>query len=588
MKDIIELRRVWPYVRPYRGQFLWGMLMVLIVAITAALEPFVLGLAITEIGNNVVDMVQGVPGAGLNYPYITQIMVIYGIRGILNMVGRYFSTFFITGVVQKSMFDLRNDMSQKMNRLPVSFFDGHKLGDILSRVTSDIESVSNFLTQSFVPTVMGILQIIFAVIMILLIRPSMLIIVLVMLGLTLIYSRLVIQWSQPNWKTQADALGDLFSITQEYLSGFTELKAYNQEEESREIFAATNSRLTDSAVTANFRSGLVMPGSRLLSDLAYTAVALIGGLRTIQGTLTLGNLQALVQYINQINQPISQITQMSGVMQSAGAASARVFKLLDQEEEDIAGEINQLPEIVQGAVEFENVKFGYSEEDILMEDISFKVAPGETVAIVGPTGAGKTTLINLLLRYHEILDGKIKVDGIDISEVSRQNLREHMGLVLQETWLFKDTIAENIRFGAQDASDEEVREAAKVANVDHFINTLPDGYQEVIDPDGEGISQGQRQLLTIARAVISDPDILILDEATSSVDTRLEQLIQDAMDRIMEGRTSFVIAHRLSTIKNADMILVMENGTIIETGNHDELIEQGGFYADLYQAQFEN
>lgn len=588
MKDIIELRRVWPYVRPYRGQFLWGMLMVLIVAITAALEPFVLGLAITEIGNNVVDMVQGVPGAGLNYPYITQIMVIYGIRGILNMVGRYFSTFFITGVVQKSMFDLRNDMSQKMNRLPVSFFDGHKLGDILSRVTSDIESVSNFLTQSFVPTVMGILQIIFAVIMILLIRPSMLIIVLVMLGLTLIYSRLVIQWSQPNWKTQADALGDLFSITQEHLSGFTELKAYNQEEESREIFAATNSRLTDSAVTANFRSGLVMPGSRLLSDLAYTAVALIGGLRTIQGTLTLGNLQALVQYINQINQPISQITQMSGVMQSAGAASARVFKLLDQEEEDIAGEINQLPEIVQGAVEFENVKFGYSEEDILMEDISFKVAPGETVAIVGPTGAGKTTLINLLLRYHEILDGKIKVDGIDISEVSRQNLREHMGLVLQDTWLFKDTIAENIRFGAQDASDEEVREAAKVANVDHFINTLPDGYQEVIDPDGEGISQGQRQLLTIARAVISDPDILILDEATSSVDTRLEQLIQDAMDRIMEGRTSFVIAHRLSTIKNADMILVMENGTIIETGNHDELIEQGGFYADLYQAQFEN
>lgn len=586
MRDIIELRRVWPYIKNYKGQFTIGILMILLAVVTAALEPFVLGIAITEIGNNVVDIVQGVPGAGINYPFILRIMVIYGIRAALNMVGRYFSTFFISGVVQKSMFDLRNDVSQKMNRLPVAYFDQHKLGDILSRVTSDIEAVSNFLTQTFSPTIIGVLQIFFALVMIATIRPQILIIVFVMILLSLAFSRMVIQWGQPVWKEQASALGNLFAVSQEHLSGFTEMKVYNQEEESLELFKAPNSQLAHAGAKASFRSGLVMPGTRFISDIAYIGVALISGLRVIQGTVTLGNLQALTQYVNQINQSMNQITQMSGPMQSAGAASARVFELLDQEEEDITKETQKLPEKVKGEVVFDHVKFGYSPDDILMEDISFRVKAGETVAIVGPTGAGKTTLINLLLRYYEILDGTILIDGIDISKVSRQNLREYMGLVLQDTWLFKDTIAENIRFGNKNATEEEVTQAAKIANVNHFIRTLPDGYQEVIDPDGDGISQGQRQLLTIARAVISDPDILILDEATSSVDTRLEQLIQDAMDKVMEGRTSFVIAHRLSTIRNADLILVMDQGTIIETGNHDELIEKGGFYADLYQSQF--
>lgn len=586
MRDIIELRRVWPYIKNYKGQFTIGILMILLAVVTAALEPFVLGIAITEIGNNVVDIVQGVPGAGINYPFILRIMVIYGIRAALNMVGRYFSTFFISGVVQKSMFDLRNDVSQKMNRLPVAYFDQHKLGDILSRVTSGIEAVSNFLTQTFSPTIIGVLQIFFALVMIATIRPQILIIVFVMILLSLAFSRMVIQWGQPVWKEQASALGNLFAVSQEHLSGFTEMKVYNQEEESLELFKAPNSQLAHAGAKASFRSGLVMPGTRFISDIAYIGVALISGLRVIQGTVTLGNLQALTQYVNQINQSMNQITQMSGPMQSAGAASARVFELLDQEEEDITKETQKLPEKVKGEVVFDHVKFGYSPDDILMEDISFRVKAGETVAIVGPTGAGKTTLINLLLRYYEILDGTILIDGIDISKVSRQNLREYMGLVLQDTWLFKDTIAENIRFGNKNATEEEVTQAAKIANVNHFIRTLPDGYQEVIDPDGDGISQGQRQLLTIARAVISDPDILILDEATSSVDTRLEQLIQDAMDKVMEGRTSFVIAHRLSTIRNADLILVMDQGTIIETGNHDELIEKGGFYADLYQSQF--
>ena len=565
-----------------------GIAMILLIVITGGLEPFILGFAITEIGNNIVDIVQGVPGATMNYPYIIRIMLIYGARGLLNMVGRYFTTYFISGVVQKSMFDLRNDMSNKMNRLPLAYFDGHKTGDILSRVTSDIESVSNFLTQSFAPTITGLLQILFSIGMILFIRPQIIVIIVVMMAMMLIYSRLIIQWGQPIWKEQASALGNLFALSQEHLSGFTEMKVYSQEEESLQQFKDLNAQLSRSSAEASFRSGLVMPGTRFIADAAYALVALVSGWQVILGVVTLGNLQALVQYVAQINQAISQMTQMSGMMQSAGAASARVFELLDQKEEDITNETDKLPEKVKGEVVFDHVKFGYSTEDILMNDINFKVKPGATVAIVGPTGSGKTTLINLLLRFYDVLDGAIHIDGVNISNISRQNLREHMGLVLQDTWLFQDTIAENIRFGDKNASKEEILKAAEIANVDHFVRTLPDGYEEIIDPDGDGISQGQRQLLTIARAIISDPDILILDEATSSVDTRLEQLIQSAMDRVMEGRTSFVIAHRLSTIRNADLILVMDQGTIIETGNHDELIEKDGFYADLYQSQFEN
>lgn len=588
MKDIIELRRAWPYIKKYKGQFFGGIVMIILVAVTSALEPFILGFAITEIGNNVVDMMRDVPGAGINFPFITNVMILYGIRALFNMIGRYFSTYFISSVVQKSMFDLRNDISMKMNRLPVAYFDSHKLGDILSRVTSDVESVSNFFTQTFSPSMTAILQIIMSIVMILIIRPQVLVVVFVMMVMILLYSRLVIQWGQPVWREQASALGSLFALSQEHLSGFTEMKVYNQEEESLAQFKARNNQLSRASAKANFRSGLVMPGTRFIADTAYVGVALVAGWRVIEGTVTLGNLQALVQYVNQINQSINQITQMSGPMQSAGAASARVFELLDQEEEDISHETLRLPDEVKGEVVFEHVKFGYSADNILMKDINLTVNPGEMVAIVGPTGAGKTTLINLLLRYYDTLDGSIYIDGIDISKISRQNLREHMGLVLQDTWLFEDTIAENIRFGDKDATEAEVKKAAEIANVGHFVRTLPNGYDEVIDPDGEGISQGQRQLLTIARAVISDPDILILDEATSSVDTRLEQLIQEAMDKVMEGRTSFVIAHRLSTIRNADLILVMDQGTIIETGNHDELMKKDGFYADLYQSQFAN
>src|SRR5690625_1458628 len=384
MKDIIELRRVWPYIKKYKGQFFIGIAMILLVVITSGLEPFILGFAITEIDENVVDIVQGVPGASMNYPYIFRVMVIYGIRGALNMVGRYFSAFFISGVVQKSMFDLRNDISQKMNRLPVSYFDGHKLGDILSRVTSDVESVSNFLTQTFSPTIMGILQIIFSLIMIGLIHPQVLIIVLTMMILALVFSRLIIQWGQPVWKEQTQALGSLFALSQEHLSGFTEMKVYNQEEESLNQFKDMNARLTKAAATASFRSGLVTPVTRFTADMAYVVVALISGRQVIKGTVTLGNLQALVQYVNQINQSINQMSEMSGAMQNAGAASARVFELLDQEEEeDFSNETQQLPKKVKGEVVFDHVQFGYSTDNILMNDINFKVNPGDTVAKIG-------------------------------------------------------------------------------------------------------------------------------------------------------------------------------------------------------------
>src|SRR5699024_11083840 len=383
-----------------------------------------------------------------------------------------------------------------------------------------------------------------------------LITIFIMMFLALVLSRLLVQWGQPIWKEQTKALGSLFALTQEHLSGFTEMKVYNQEEESLNQFKDMNARLARAGATASFRSGLVTPVTRFTADMAYVVVALTSGSQVIKGTVTLGNLQALGQYVSQINQAINQMTEMSGAMQNAGAASARVCELLDQEEEDFSNETQQLTEQVNVVVVFDHVQFGYSSDNILMNDINFTVKPGDTVAIVGPTGAGKTTLINLILRFYEILGGAIYIDNVDISEVSRQNLRDHIGLVLQDAWLFEDTIAENIRFGDKNATEEEIIKSANIANVNHFIRTLPDGYDEVIDPDGDGISQGQKQLITIARAIISDPDILILDEATSSVDTRLEQLIQSAMDKVMEGRTSFVIAHRLSTIRNADLILV--------------------------------
>ncbi|AMB99794.1 ABC transporter [Aerococcus urinaehominis] len=581
-----SLARLWPYMRPKRLQFFGALLMSLLQTISQTLEPFVIGLAITEVTKNVVAMAQGVPGAGINYDYILKIMVLYFARGMVYHVSMFLGQFWLTNVVQSAIYDLRNDIAEKINRLPVAYFDRHQVGDVLSRMTNDVDAVSNAMQQSFIQLANGFLSISFAIAFMLYLKWQLALIIIVMIPLNLLLGRLILNWSQPAFQAQADALGDLFAFTQEQLSGFTEIKVYGQQEESVKAFEAKNHQLYENGFRASFLSGLMMPLFNMIANACYLVIAVVGGLMTIAGRLTVGNLQAFVQYVWQINQPITMITQMMGLIQSAFAACQRIFSFLDEAEEDQSPAKAQLRDQVAGQVEFDHVGFGYHKDKPLMTDINFTVKPGDTVAVVGPTGAGKTTLINLLMRFYDVDKGAIKIDGIDIKDLDRADLRSHMGMVLQDAWLYTDTIEENIRFGDLQATDYQVRDAAKVANVDHFISTLPSGYKMEINEEANNVSLGQKQLMTIARAIIADPDILILDEATSSVDTRLEKLIQGAMDKIMEGRTSFVIAHRLSTIRNADMILVMQEGNIIEHGNHEELLAADGFYADLYRSQF--
>lgn len=581
-----SILRIWQYLRVYKFQFFGAITATIIMTLSSALEPFVLGLAITELSNNVLDIMAGTPGAGINYEYLMMIMIIYFIRGMFYHGSQYLGQFWLTNVVQNAMFDLRNDIARKANHIPVSYYDSHQTGDILSRMTNDVDAISNALQQAFIQLLIGILSITFATLSMFILQWELALVVVLCIPISFFLSRFIVRASQPAFEKQAHALGSLFGFTQEQLTGFTEIKVYSKQEESIARFKALNLQLRDSGFKASFISSLMMPVLGFVTNLTYITTALIGGFMTLNGQLTIGNLQAFVQYVWQINQPITMITQLSSAIQSAFAASHRIFEFLDEEEEVQLEITDHLPEHVAGKVEFEHVQFGYSPNKLLMQDISFTVNPGETVAVVGPTGAGKTTLINLLMRFYEINGGAIKIDGVDIQNISRQELRSHFGMVLQDAWLYTDSIMENIRFGNLDANDYEVKEAASVANVDHFIQTLPGDYQMAINEEANNVSLGQKQLMTIARAVIADPDILILDEATSSVDTRLEKLIQEAMDKVMAGRTSFVIAHRLSTIKNADLILVMQQGTIIEHGTHEELLAANGFYADLYNSQF--
>ncbi|MEY8370445.1 ABC transporter ATP-binding protein [Aerococcaceae bacterium 50-4] len=584
IKEIIS--NLWHYISPYKGQFFLAMFATILMNIASALEPFVLGLAITELTSNVVDIMNNVPGAQINYEYIGFVALLYFLRGCVFWSGEYLGQFWLTNVVQRAIYDLRNDVAKKANTMPVSYFDSHPTGDILSRMTNDIDAITNALQQSFIQFLTAILGISLAVVSMLLIQWKLALIILVTIPLSLLIARFIINKSQSAFQNQANALGNLFGFTQEQLSGFTEIKVYGRQEDSVKEFKRRNQELRNYGFRASFLSSLMMPILNTISNMGYVVTALFGGIFAITGRLTVGNLQALVQYVMQINQPIQMLTQLSGVLQSALAAAQRVFNFLEEDDEIQEEVTGHLPAKVKGAVEFDHVRFGYDPENPLMKDISFKVEPGQTVAIVGPTGAGKTTLINLLMRFYDVDSGAILIDGVPTKSMTRDELRRHFGMVLQDAWLYTDTVLENIRFGKLKANDYEVQEAAEVANVDHFINTLPGGYEMEINEEANNISLGQKQLMTIARAVIADPDILILDEATSSVDTRLEKLIQEAMNKIMEGRTSFVIAHRLSTIRDADLILVMQQGNIIEHGNHDELMAKEGFYADLYNSQF--
>ena len=585
MKTQSSLARLWSYLKAYRFSVFFAVFLKVLSVVMSVLEPFVLGLAITELTKNLLDMAKGLSGASINTAYIGTVLIIYLFRGLLYELGSYYSNYFMTNAVQSMTQDLRNEMTEKINRIPVSFFDKHQFGDLLGRFTSDVETVSNALQQSFLQIVNAVLTIVLVMGMVLYLNFQLAIVVILSIPVTYFGARSILKRSQPYFKEQAAILGRMNGYVQENLTGFNVLKLYGREETSHKEFSEITDDLQRVGFKASFISGLMMPALHVVSDLTYLIVAVLGGLQVIAGRLTVGNMQAFVQYVWQVSQPIQNITQLAGQMQSAKSSLDRIFDILDETEE-VKGEELEILESLTGQVTFQQVDFQYVENKPLIRDFNLEVQPGEMVAIVGPTGAGKTTLINLLMRFYDVTAGAILVDGQDIRRLSRQDYRRQFGMVLQDAWLYEGTIKENLRFGNLDASDEEIIEAAKAANVDHFIRTLPGGYNMEMNQESSNISLGQKQLLTIARALLANPKILILDEATSSVDTRLELLIQKAMKRLMKGRTSFVIAHRLSTIQEADKILVLKDGQIIEQGNHDSLLQAKGFYYDLYQSQF--
>ena len=585
MKENNVFLRLWKYLKKYKTSLFLAIFLKVLASFMNVLEPFILGLAITELTANLVDIAKGVEGAHLNVSYIVMILVIYYLRGLVYQIGSYGSNYFMTNAVQKAIRDLRHDLSQKINHIPVSYFDKHQFGDMLGRFTSDVESVSNALQQSFLQVINAFLTIILAVAMVLYLNVPLALIVVACVPLTYFSAQFILKKSQPYFKAQADTLGEMNGFVQEKLTGFTVLKLYGREESSAQEFRQITEKLRQVGFRASFTSGMMMPTLHAISDSAYLIVALVGGLQVLAGKLTVGNMQAFVQYVWQISQPIQTLTQLAGILQSAKSSLDRIFQVFDE-----ADELNQATEVLEqdltGRISFEHVDFQYIEDKPLIRDFNLEVEPGEMVAIVGPTGAGKTTLINLLMRFYDVTEGVIKVDGHDIRNLSRQEYRKQFGMVLQDAWLYEGTIKENLRFGNLSGRDEEIIEAAKAANVDHFIRTLPGGYNMEMNQESSNISLGQKQLLTIARALLADPKILILDEATSSVDTRLELLIQKAMKKLMEGRTSFVIAHRLSTVQEADKILVLKDGQVIEQGNHTSLLADKGFYHDLYMSQF--
>ncbi|WP_203268729.1 ABC transporter ATP-binding protein [Streptococcus uberis] len=587
MKSRHVFMRLWFYLKPYKMSILLAFFLKVLSVVMSVLEPFVLGLAITEIGNNLIAIAKGVEGASMNYSYIAAILALYFVRALFFEIGSFGANYFMTKVVQASIKDLRSALSQKINKIPISYFDKHQFGDLLGRFTSDVDSVSNALQQSFLQMFNAILTIVLALAMTFYIDSGLSLILLLAVPLIYFSSQFVLKRSQPYFKEQAKVLGEMNAFVQERLTGFTVLKLYGREETSINEFHDITNKLEKVGFKASFISGLMMPVLHFISDSVYLVIALVAGLKVLAGKLTIGNMQAFVQYTWQISQPIQTMTQLAPMIQSAKSSLERIFDVLD-EADDLSMEKFVLTKPLSGQVSFKNVNFSYRANQELIKDFNLEVSPGEMVAIVGPTGAGKTTLINLLMRFYDVTSGSITVDGYDIRDLSRKDYRRQFGMVLQDAWLFGASIKENLQFGNLEASDTDIIDAAKTANVDHFIRTLPGGYDMVINQESSNISLGQKQLLTIARALLANPKILILDEATSSVDTRLELLIQKAMKVLMQGRTSFVIAHRLSTIQEADKILVLKDGRIIEQGNHQSLLEQNGFYSELFHIQFKN
>ena len=587
MKKITDsIKKITPFIKPYKMGFLLAILLIIVAAVFTALAPKTEGLIITQLTNDSFDLIRGVEGASVNFSYIIRVLILLLFVYLGNVLATYGASFLLTNSIQNSMKDLRGAVQDKIRRLPVSYFDKNSYGDVLSRITNDIDTISNALQQSLSQVVNSVLSVGLALIMMFSINVRMALVAMIIIPLSFIVSRIVVGKSQGYFKMQQDALGKLNGTVQEMYTGFNEIKLYGKEEDAVEEFITINGELQSAGFKAQFISSTMGPLVSLVCYLGIAAIGIMGAMISINGGITVGNLQAFIRYIWQINQPLSQVTQLSSAIQSAFAAVERVFEFLNEEEQVEDKKDSIKLENPKGNVSFEHVRFGYSDDKILIHDLNAEIKAGQMVAIVGPTGAGKTTLINLLMRFYELKGGAIKIDGVDTRDMTREDLRSMFGMVLQDTWLFNGTIEDNIKYGRFEATKDDVILAAKIANVHHFIKTLPDGYNMFLNEEASNISQGEKQLLTIARAIISDPKILILDEATSSVDTRIELMLQQAMQNVMKGRTSFVIAHRLSTIKSADLILVIKDGNIIEQGNHEELMAIGGFYEELYNSQF--
>ena len=582
-----SVKKLLAYMKQYKVAVIFVFILAIVSTIFTIVGPKILGRVTTELFRGIVSTITG-KGKGIDFDYIGKIILILVGFYAISSVFSYLQGFVMSGISMKVTYQLRKDISEKINRLPLRYFDDRSYGEVLSHITNDVDAISQSLSQSITQIITSVTSIIGILIMMFTISWQMTLIAICVLPISMGLIGFIVKNSQKHFNSQQEYLGHVNGHIEEMYGSHTIVKAFNGEAESIRKFDEFNDELYKSAWKSQFLSGLMMPAMFFVGNLGYVAICIFGGHFAAAGKISVGDIQAFIQYMRQFTQPISQVANISNVMQQTAAAAERVFAFLGEEEEDADPETPVKTDDIQGSVLFAHVHFGYNPEKTIINDFSAVVEPGQKIAIVGPTGAGKTTMVKLLMRFYDVNDGAILVDGLDLKQFARNDLRSLFGMVLQDTWLYNASIRENIRYGKLDATDEEVIAAAKTAQVDHFVRTLPDGYDMVLNEEASNVSQGQKQLLTIARAVLSNPKVLILDEATSSVDTRTEVLIQKAMDNLMKGRTSFVIAHRLSTIRDADMILVMNEGDIVEQGSHDELIAKGGFYANLYNSQFEN
>ncbi|MCK2003593.1 ABC transporter ATP-binding protein/permease [[Brevibacterium] frigoritolerans] len=578
------LKRLLTYLKPRRNKLISVFFAAIMSTIFMIVGPKIMGNAITELFEGAYGKFQGIPGAAINFDKIGQILLLLAVLYALSSLFSYVQQYIMSSVAQDTVYDLREDVNKKLEKLPLKYFEGRPNGETLSRMTNDIDTIGSTLQQSLTQFITSIVTIVGIIIMMLSISPLLTLISIISLPLSIFAIRPILKRSQKHFADQQRKLGQLNGHIEEIYTGHQVVQAFGYEKKASAQFTEVNEELYNAGSKAQFISGIIMPVMFFIGNLSYVLISVVGGILVTQRSISIGDIQAFITYSKQFTQPITQTANIANIIQSTVAAAERVFELLDEEEE-MKEQTTANIKRANGAVSFEHVDFGYGEE-MLIEDMNIDVLPGQTVAIVGPTGAGKTTMINLLMRFYELNGGKITIDGLDTRNMSRNDLRKNFGMVLQDTWLFNGTIKENIAYGKNGATDEEIFAAARTAHADHFIRTLPDGYETILNEEASNISQGQKQLLTIARAVLADPPIMILDEATSSVDTRTEVFIQKAMNRLMEGRTSFVIAHRLSTIKDADLILVMDQGKVIEKGTHSDLLRENGFYAELYNSQF--